>query len=116
MSRLKHGNYLSAYKIMWMIVMFDLPVDTKSARKAATNFRNCLLDLGFEMCQFSVYARFCNGREQFDAYSSKIESGLPGTGDVHILHFTDRQYENIIRFSGRRRSASREKPGQLALF
>lgn len=96
--------------------MFDLPVDTKSARKAATRFREQLLDMGFEMCQFSVYARFCNGREQFDSYARKIEAGLPKAGDVHILHFTDRQYENIIRFSGRRRAASREKPGQLALF
>ena len=99
-----------------MVVMFDLLVDTKSARKAAANFRQHLLDLGFEMSQFSVYSRFCNGREQFDAYTKKIQGGLPGAGDVHILHFTDRQYENIIRFSGRTRSASREKPGQLALF
>lgn len=116
MSRRLDGNYLSAYKIMWMVVMFDLPVDTKAARRAATKFREHLLDLGFEMCQFSVYARFCNGREQFEAYTRKIEAGLPGIGDVHILHFTDRQYESIIRFSGRSRNASREKPGQLALF
>lgn len=99
-----------------MVVMFDLPVDTRPARKAATKFREHLLDLGFEMSQFSVYARFCNGREQFEAYTKKIQGGLPGTGDIHILHFTDRQYENIIRFSGRARSAAREKPGQLALF
>lgn len=107
---------MSAYKVMWIVVMFDLPVDTKSARKAAAKFRERLLDLGFEMCQFSVYARFCNGREQFDSYTRKIEAELPKAGEVHILHFTDRQYEKIIRFSGRRRSASREKPPQLALF
>ncbi len=101
---------------MWMLVMFDLPVDTKPARRAATKFREHLLDLGFEMSQFSVYARFCNGREQFETYIRKIESGLPETGEVHVLHFTDRQYEKIIRFSGRKRDAPRPKPGQLALF
>lgn len=111
------GSYLSGYRVMWMLVMFDLPVDTKPARKAATKFREHLLDLGFEMSQFSVYARFCNGREQFDAYLRKIEAGLPSTGgDVHVLHFTDRQYENIVRFSGRTKSARRAKPDQLALF
>jgi CRISPR-associated protein Cas2 len=116
MSAPEEGSYLSAYRIMWMVVMFDLPVDTKAARKAATKFREHLLDLGFEMTQFSVYARFCNGREQFDAYTRKIAASLPKTGDVHILHFTDKQYENIIRFSGRMRESRREKPGQLALF
>ena len=110
------GSYLSGYRVMWMLVMFDLPVDTKPARKAATKFREHLLDLGFEMSQFSVYARFCNGREQFDAYLGKIEAGLPNTGDVHVLHFTDRQYENIVRFSGRHRGERRVKPNQLALF
>ena len=112
----QEGSYLSGYRVMWMLVMFDLPVDTKLARKAATKFREHLLDLGIEMSQFSVYARFCNGREQFDAYVRKIEAGLPGSGDVHILHFTDRQYENIVRFSGRTKRERREKPGQLALF
>jgi len=38
--------------------MFDLPVVEKAERKAATEFRNALLDLGFEMSQFSVYMRF----------------------------------------------------------
>ena len=50
---------LSGYRLMWMIVMFDLPVVLKEERKAATAFRNSLLDMGFEMSQFSVYARFC---------------------------------------------------------
>lgn len=63
-----------------------------------------------------VYARFCNGKEQFEAYMRRIESRLPQTGDVHILSFTDRQYENIIRFSGQQRRKPRKNPDQLALF
>ena len=38
---------LSGYRLMWMIVMFDLPVVEKAERKAATEFRNALLDLGW---------------------------------------------------------------------
>jgi CRISPR-associated protein Cas2 len=101
---------------MWMVVMFDLPVDTKPARREATKFRQYLLDLGFEMSQFSIYARFCNGKDQFDSYLRKIERGLPERGDVQVLHFTDRQYEKIVRFSGTTRQGDRKKPGQLALF
>lgn len=40
-----------------MILMFDLPVMTKAQRKAASGFRNWLLDKGWEMSQFSVYLR-----------------------------------------------------------
>jgi CRISPR-associated protein Cas2 len=49
---------------MWMIVMFDLPVTTSAERKIATQFRNHLLDNGFEMSQFSVYFRFCGDRSR----------------------------------------------------
>ena len=40
---------------MWILVMFDLPTDTKPQQKAAGHFRNFLLDEGFERSQFSVY-------------------------------------------------------------
>lgn len=96
--------------------MFDLPVDTKSNRRAATQFRQFLLDEGFEMSQFSAYARFLSGKEHYETMASRIERGLPPQGDVHLLGFTDRQYENITRFSSQRRLRQRKNPGQLALF
>ena len=96
--------------------MFDLPVGTREQARAATKFREFLLDEGFEKSQFSVYARFCNGKEQFETYMRRVESSLPDNGDVHILSFTDRQYENIVRFSGQRRRRQRKNPDQLALF
>lgn len=107
---------LSGYRLMWIFVMFDLPVMTREQSRAATRFREFLLDEGFEKSQFSVYARFCNGKEQFEAYMRRIEANLPDSGDIHILTFTDRQYENIVRFSGQRRKRQRKNPGQLALF
>lgn len=45
--------------------MFDLPTRTKKERTAATHCRNFLLDEGFEHSQFSVYARFVNGKGRF---------------------------------------------------
>lgn len=107
---------LSGYRLMWIFVMFDLPVTTKDQARAATKFREFLLDEGFEKSQFSVYARFCNGKEQFETYMRRVESSLPDRGDVHILSFTDRQYENIVRFSGQSRRRQRKNPDQLALF
>ena len=109
-------HHLSGYRLMWIFVMFDLPVGTKEQSRAATKFREFLLDEGFEKSQFSVYARFCNGKEQYETYLRRVEAKLPDRGDVHILSFTDRQYENIVRYSGQRRRRQRKNPDQLALF
>ncbi len=101
---------------MWMMVIFDLPVGTKGERRAATRFRNFLLDQGFSMAQFSVYFRFCGGKDQAEAYIKRVEQSLPKTGLVQILGFTDRQYENIVSFDGRARAAKNRNPDQYALF
>jgi CRISPR-associated protein Cas2 len=107
---------LSGYRIMWLVVLFDLPVGTKKERKAATRFRLKLLDLGFEMTQFSVYLRFCSGKEQAESYERKIEQAMPAAGKVHIMAITDKQYENIRTYRGRNRERSPKNPDQYALF
>lgn len=101
---------------MWLMVMFDLPVDTKERSRAATKFREFLLDEGFEMTQFSIYLRFVSGKEQVEAFTRRIERKLPEVGKVYIMAITDKQYENIARFSGRSRQAAGKNPDQLALF
>jgi len=109
-------TYLSGYRLMWILVMFDLPTDTKPQRKAATAFRNFLLDEGFERSQFSVYARFVNGKEAFATRVNRIERHLPDAGDVQVLNFTDRQYRDIVQFSDQDRRKARENPQQLVMF
>lgn len=110
------ATFLSGYRVLWILVMFDLPTDTKKQRKAATRFREFLLNEGFERSQFSVYARFVSGKEGFDARIRKIERNLPTEGDVQILQFTDKQYENMIRFYDQGRQNNRKKHDQLVLF
>jgi CRISPR-associated protein Cas2 len=107
---------LSAYRLMWMVVMFDLPVGTKAERKEATGFRNTLLDLGFEMSQFSVYMRFCTSQTQVDTMCKRVEGALPDGGKVNILQFTDKQYERILTFHGKRQGPAQKAPDQYSLF
>ncbi len=95
--------------------MFDLPVKEKSERKAATEFRNFLLDQGFHMAQFSVYYRLVNGRDAQLALEKKIANAVPPKGSVHVLTVTDKQYENIKTYQGRR-AEKPKNPDQLALF
>lgn len=110
------GKALSGYRITWIQVMFDLLVGTKKERKRATAFRNFLLDLGFEMSQFSVYFRYTASREKAESITRKIEQGMPEAGKVHILYFTDKQYETAISFHGLRRQPKWKNPDQFQLF
>lgn len=107
---------LSGYRMMWLYVMFDLPVGTKDERKAAAKFRLFLLDKGFEMAQFSVYLRFAESKEAAETYIGKVRDALPGRGKVHVVTITDRQYGNARIFTGRKHERKPENPDQLALF
>lgn len=96
--------------------MFDLPVVEKAERKAATDFRNTLLELGFEMSQFSVYMRLCTSAAQVETYSKRVEAALPEGGKVNILQFTDKQYERIVSFRGKAKQPAKKSPDQFDLF
>ena len=106
---------LTGYRLMWMMVMFDLPVVQKRERHAATKFRNFLLDEGFRMCQYSVYMRMCAGKEKVAAISRRVGMAVPESGAVEIICFTDKQYESIVSFQGRTQHR-RQNPHQYQLF
>ncbi|MGH7737428.1 MAG: CRISPR-associated endonuclease Cas2 [Candidatus Tyrphobacter sp.] len=99
---------------MWIFALFDLPVKTKRERHDATVFRNRLLDFGFSMLQYSVYARPCN-RESNDAIVGNIEREMPSKGRVAILLITDKQYSRMRVYRSRDRSRPKI-PEQFSLF
>lgn len=111
-----HNPPLSGYRFMWLLVMFDLPVVTKAQRSAATRFRQWLLDEGYEMSQFSIYLRFCAGKEQADRRVREIGRKRPEQGRVQILLVTDRQFEKMVIFRDKERGRGRKPPDQLDLF
>ena len=107
---------LSGYRSMWIISMFDLPMDTDRARKAYTAFRKALLKDGFTMMQFSVYVRHCASEENADVHDNRVSAALPDDGEVRILRITDKQYERMRVFLGKRRQCPEKPPAQLELF
>jgi len=96
--------------------MFDLPVGTKKERKQATVFRNHLLDLGFEMSQFSIYLKYCASGDKAESIGIKIQRKLPPGGKIDILTITDKQFSNMKRFYAKNRIKNGDKPSQLHLF
>lgn len=107
---------LSAYRNMWVLAMFDLPTDTKTARKQYTRFRKSLLKDGFTMMQYSVYIRHCASAENAEVHEGRVEGTLPPDGEVRVLRITDKQYERMRVFWGKRRKPTEPPPAQLELF
>lgn len=93
--------------------MFDLPVDTKQARRAYAIFRKRLMQDGFMRLQFSVYARPVASQESADVHVRRVESFLPDHGEIRILLFTDKQFERMRIFLGKMRKRPEKQPQQL---
>ena len=101
---------------MWIVVLFDLPTDTKAARKQYTKFRKKLLDDGFTMMQYSVYMRHCASDENAQVHIDRVKSGLPNDGEVRIIKITDKQFAKIQVFYGKKRKPTETAPEQLGFF
>ena len=108
--------FLSGYKLMWLLVMFDLPVIESEERKVATKFRNFLLDEGFYMAQYSVYMKVLSGKVMGEAVERRIHHALPLAGRVDIISITDKQYENMRSFIGHKYHQNKKSNSQLILF
>ena len=80
---------------MRLIVFFDLPVQTKVQRRAATHFRQSLLKDGYYMLQYSVYVRICNGIDAIEKHRARLQDMVPDDGSVRALVVTEKQYESI---------------------
>ena len=106
----------NAYRIMWLFCLFDLPTNTKSQRKKASEFRKNLVNDGFDMMQFSVYKRFCGSSEACDVHIKRIKEWIPCEGTVSILKFTDKQFSDIETFIGDSLQNKEESPQQLEFF
>ena len=89
----------SEYRIMWVLVLFDLPTETKKERKAYALFRKRIMADGFTMFQFSIYLRHCPSRENAEVHIKRVKSFLPEFGDVGIMCITDKQFGEMEIFS-----------------
>lgn len=92
---------LNAYRIMWVLVMYDLPTETKKDRKLHAKFRKDILADGFSMFQFSMYIRHCGSRENATVHIERVKRLLPPKGHVGILNITDKQFGLMEIYSGR---------------
>ena len=107
---------LNAYRIMWVLVFFDLPTETKQDRKHAGKFRKDMLKDGFQMFQFSIYMRHCSSKENADVHILRTKKSLPPQGNVGIMCITDKQFGMMEIYYGRKEVPKPDTPQQLEMF
>jgi CRISPR-associated protein Cas2 len=101
---------------MWVLVLFDLPTETKQERKIYADFRKKLLKDGFTMFQFSIYLRHCPSKENAQVHINRVKSILPKHGHIGILYITDRQFGNMEIFFGQKLQTNPQISYQLEMF
>ena len=86
------------YRNMWVLVLFDLPTETKKDKRAYADFRKNLQKDGFTMFQFSIYVRHCASSENAAVHIKRVKSFLPEYAQIGIMCITDNQYRYIELF------------------
>ena len=107
---------LNEYRILWILVFFDLPTETKKDRKIYSKFRKDIMKDGFAMFQFSIYLRHCSSRENADVHIKRVKRILPPKGHVGIMTITDKQFGMMELFYGKEEKPLPDTPQQLELF
>ncbi len=102
---------------MRLMVMFDLPVNKKKLRKEYSKFRKFLLGDGYDMVQYSIYTRVCNGLDNVDKHMARLEDNVPQKGCVRAMVVTERQYESTVILVGTISPQEKKvKTDQLTIF
>ncbi len=107
---------LNQYRIMWVLVFFDLPTETKKDRKVHSDFRKNLQKDGFTMFQFSVYLRHCPSIENAGVHINRVKKLLPEKGHIGIMAITDKQFGMMELFYGKKTEPKKTEGQQLELF
>jgi CRISPR-associated protein Cas2 len=105
-------------KMGWLVVAFDLPVMSRVQRKRAADFRKFLIDDGYQMIQYSVYARACVTFARQATHLGRVKQNLPEEGSVRALFVTRAQWERSFVIQGSPASVSEAEvlPDQIQLW
>ncbi len=107
---------INAYRIMWILVMYDLPMVTPKEKQDYVEFRQTMLGYGFRRFQFSMYIRHCSSRENADMHVDRVKKILPPEGHIGIMTITDKQFGMMKIFKSRSTFGRPKGASQLTLF
>lgn len=95
---------ITGYNLTWLWVMYDLPYDTKEAKRAAAKFLRRLKKEGYTwlMNRSKFCIRHCGigiAQKQIEL----IKSIIPPDAEVRILQVTDKQFGHTVNLWGKMR-------------
>ncbi|MCB4751057.1 MAG: CRISPR-associated endonuclease Cas2 [Sulfurovum sp.] len=108
---------MSAFRIMWLVVMFDLPTQTKKDRKCYRWFSKHLDAEGYIRLQYSIYAKVFNSVGSANNGKKRLKNFLKTNvkkGNVRMLMFTDAQFGKMEIIVGE--ISTQEEITQPSLF
>lgn len=108
---------MSAFKIMWLVVMFDLPTQTKKDRKRYRWLSRYLDAQSYVRLQYSIYAKVFNSLGSANNGKRRLRNFVETNikkGNVRMLLFTDTQFGKMEIIVGK--SSVQEKIAQPSLF
>lgn len=79
-------------RCMRILVLFDLPVASKSDRKRYAKFRKFLIEDGYSMLQFSVYSRVTLNHDDARKHVERLKRNCPPKGQIRVMQITEKQY------------------------
>jgi len=108
---------MSAFRIMWLVIMFDLPTKSKKDRKRYRWLSQYLEKETYIRLQYSVYAKVFSSVESANSGKKRFKEFLKVNikkGNVRFLMFTDSQFTKMEVVIGEH--SKEEVCTQLSLF
>lgn len=88
------------YRLMRVLLFFDLPVVENDEKREYIRFRKFLLRDGYEMLQYSVYSRVCSNKDAANKHIQRAIVSAPKNGAIRALVLTEKQYGDMIIILG----------------
>lgn len=110
---------MSAYRVMWLMLMFDLPTTSKKDRKRYQWFHKELEKEGYLMLQYSIYGKIFSSYDSANHGKKRIKEFIKKNikhGNIRLLMFTDKQFSKMEVLIGEPNAEEKNEPKQLLLF
>lgn len=107
---------LNQYRVMWVMVFFDLPTETKADTRNYRKFVDVLEKDGFTRFQFSIFLRHCPSMENAMVHMKRVKTNLPPKGHVGIIRITDKQFGMMEIYFSKKPEPPPQPIQQMELF
>jgi CRISPR-associated protein Cas2 len=107
---------LNAYRIMWTLVMYDLPTETKKNARRPPNSEKIYYEIGLTCFNLACILGTAPAAKTHMYIKTVLLKSLPAQGKIGILQITDKQFGEMEIFYGKKEQKLPEVSQQLELF